>query len=691
MKSKVNKAKKLKASATMSLVITKLATSCLDKDDAAALMIYEADPLELAAEELPVKKAMELPYFDADGKPSGFKRWRYLENTLSGFEQLTDKKPMRYVQPKDTLCEIYMPPIIPGKTWREVQKDPSAAIVITEGELKAACCTKYSYPCIGLGGVYSFKSTKKRIPLLQIFYEFEWKNRRVLIAYDSDAHQNRLVVSARNELCNQLLALGAFPMVVDVTAGENGLKRGLDDVCLQEGPEEMQLMLDDAVEFSTSAALHELNAEVAYVRDPGIVVAIESGLKMRAGDFTGHAYANRLYAVITYDKDGNTKMTMKKAANAWLEWPRRYELSKMVYSPGEDKITAASELNTWPGWGCQPQRGDIAPWRELLDYLFGKGTPERNWFERWCALPLQRPGSKMYTAAVVWGVKTGTGKSLLGVTLGRIYGKNYALIGDTELQDQRNEWAQNKQFVLGDDVTGHEQRKYADKLKAMITQETMRIDPKYIPSFSVRDCINYLFTSNHPDAFFLEDDDRRSWVHEVTASPMPRQFYKDYLEWLKKDGARHLFYHLLHLNLDGMDAEDRAPDTASRRSMIDDGLSDIGRWVRRLRDDPDLMLRVGDVPLKCDLWTAADLMKMYDPEGKGRATAGGIGREMKRAGMRQVYGGMPVRTVAGQIRLFALRNADEWEKAKMPAIVAHYETTRGLSKHVRTEAKRKKF
>lgn len=660
---------------TRALMLEKLETACLDADDAKLLRIKPADPQELAALEFPVKQAMELPYFDAAGGLTGFKRWRYLEDTRSPLMQKTDKKPMRYIQAGGTVSEVYLPPIV---DWAAIQKDPAVQIAITEGELKAACATKHAMPCIGLGGVYSFKSTKKKLPLLPIFYDFVWKDRYVMMAYDSDAHSNPMVVKARSELCQELLALGALPYIVNITAADDNSKRGLDDLVYQEGAAELVALISEAEAFAPSAALHQLNTELVYVKDPGMVVVLESGLKMRASDFVNHAYSNRHYWEELLTPQGEPKMVKKKAANGWLEWAFRLELERIVYAPGGPKITDAAEYNIWAGWGCEPKKGDIKPWRDLLDHLFEDCKEEREWFERWCALPLQQPGAKMYSAAVLWGVNTGTGKSLVGYTLGRIYGKNFTEIGDKELQDDRNEWSIGKQFVMGDDVTGQDQRKYADKLKKMITQQKMRIDQKYVPSYEVIDVINYLFTSNHPDAFFLEDDDRRNFVHEVSSAAKPREWYQAYMAWLKAGGASALFHHLLNLDLKGMTAEDRAPNTNARQAMISDGLSDIGRWARRLRDDPDHVLRLGNVILKGDLWSSQELLKLYDPEGKHRVTIGGLGKELKRAGFRQAYKGMPVLTSNGQQRLFIVRSKEKWPDAQVKAVREHYDATRAV-------------
>ena len=58
---------------------------------------------------------------------------------------------------------------------------------------------------------------------------------------------------------------------------------------------------------------------------------------------------------------------------------------------------------------------------------------------------------------------------------------------------------------MGDDVTGSDKRADADFLKKLITQKELRVNVKYLPAYTVKDCINYFFTANHPDSFFLED------------------------------------------------------------------------------------------------------------------------------------------------------------------------------------------
>jgi hypothetical protein len=282
----------------------------------------------------------------------------------------------------------------------------------------------------------------------------------------------------------------------------------------------------------------------------------------------------------------------------------------------------------------------------------------------------------MFSSVVIHGIKHGTGKSLIGYTLGRIYGKNFTEIRQTDLHAGFNEWAENKQFVLGDDVTGSDRRADADILKKMITQRELRINLKYVPSYVVPDCINYLWTSNQPDAFFLEDDDRRFFIHEVIVGPLSEEFYVDYDIWLDTGGSAAVFYYLKNLDLGDFNPAAPALRTAAKDRMTADTRSDLGDWVRRLISDPDAVLRIGDVPMKGDLFTNRQLLAIYDPGQRTRTTANGLGRELRRAGVLQVLDGRPIKTEDGQDRFYILRNREKWAKATYEQVKTYLDELR---------------
>ena len=616
--------------------------------------------------------ALKIPYTDLRGRTTNFYRIRYLGD-LNGFDALR-KRPPRYVQPPDTTSEVYVPRF-PDVDWVALAADASKAVFITEGELKAACATKLGYPTLGLGGVWSFRSAKRSLALLPMLKnEIAWKTRPVYIVFDSDFATKPDVMRALLALARELAHLGAQPYVVTLPEIADEGKTGLDDFLVARGADAFDELVRDARPLASAAELWALNTEVLYVRDPGIVVVLADGRKLSPRAFKEHAYANRHYVETTVNAKGEEKITRKPLAPAWLEWPSRAECARMTYAPGEPRLVN-NAYNHWPGWGVPgPKRGDVSLWHRLLDYMFA-GEPEaRVWFERWAALPFQKPGTKLYTAVVVWGTGQGTGKSLIGYTLGRIYGRNYSEITDQDLASSFNEWAEAKQFVMGDDVTGSEYKKaLADRLKSMITREWLRVNAKHLPTYVIPDCVNYYFTSQHPDAFILDDFDRRYFVHEAPQTPLDRPFYDKYDAWYRsEEGASALLDYFMRLPLGGFNPREKAFETRAKVAMTLDAKSDVGAFIAELREAPDNVLRLGDQALRADLYTSGQLLSLYDATGSKRVTANGITRELKRAGFRLYDGGRVVRTVRGTHRLFVVRNQAKWFAAKPHDVAEHW-------------------
>jgi hypothetical protein len=262
---------------------------------------------------------------------------------------------------------------------------------------------------------------------------------------------------------------------------------------------------------------------------------------------------------------------------------------------------------------------------------------------------------------LIHGLAQGTGKTLIGYTLGRIHGKNFTEIDQGSLHGDFNEWAEGKTLVLGDEITGSDRRADADVLKRLITQQRVRVNKKFVPTYEVPDCCNFLFTSNHPDAFFLEDDDRRHFIHEVTAGPLPDVFYAEYGIWLDSGGSSYLFDWLLSRDISEFNPAARAPRTQARDRMTLDTKSDLGAWIEHLKRDPDDLLMLGEQRLPGDLFTSRQLHALYDPTGRTQVSINGIGRELRRAGFSQVAGGRPVEGHDGRReRYYAIRNADRW-------------------------------
>lgn len=561
---------------------------------------------------------------------------------------------------------MYLPPLL-EKSWKEIAKDVTVSLVLTEGELKAACACKLNMPCIGLGGVYNWRSARKGQELLPVLEQFRWLDRKVVICFDSDIATNAQVRVAASRLATVLAQRGAVTGWATLPAAPDGTKQGLDDLVFRSGVEALQTALSKAEVVGPGAPFHEMNTQVAIIRATGEVVELSSGNVYSAAAFSDVIYRSSTYADTTIEKE-HAKVARKFTAKDWLAWPFRTEVSCLEYDPSTTaQITEAGAYNTWAvqGWACQPSKtGSLQPWTHLFEHVFNGLTPkDQQWALRWLACPLQFPGTKLATAMLVWGRQTGTGKTLIGETFASIYGRNYGTVNNLQLADKFNEWAADKQFIVGDEISLGDKRGTANSLKDMITRPTVRMNLKNRRSYVVRDCANYYFTSNHEDAIFLENNDRRIFVHHADMQPLPLKEYTAYKHWLTREGgAERLFYYFLHeVDLGDFDPQGRAPVTQAKLEMTTSGRGDTEDWAVQLATDPDSLLPPDRYPQ--DLWRTTDLLATYDPEHREKTKVIGLGRALAAAGVFRVAGGSNSMVIEGmRSRLWAIRNADRYRR-----------------------------
>lgn len=651
----------------------KLNSSGLNSTQGTALGMYEVVSAAQLDKSFEAKPALVIPYFGPDRKPLSphpkwpvFYRVRYLgESKVKGFEDVTGGKPKRYAQPPESGTCAYFPTTT---DWPAIIKDPEYEIIITEGELKAACASVEGFPTIGLGGVWNFRSSKEGVWFLPELEAVKWAKRTVYICFDNDYLSKPGVCQAINGLVEELQERGAFIRVISLPASEE--KVGLDDYLVAKGADALRERLAEAEPLGLTQALWRINEEVVYVEDPGMIVVNETLQKIDTGKFKNESqWATASTTETRVSTQGTLIREKVPAAPVWIRWPHRRSASRMTYAPGEERFTAKRELNLWPGWGVEPKKGDVTPWLKLTKFLFADAEPGiLEYFYDWCAYPIQHPGTKMFVAVVIHSTAQGTGKTMLGYTLRGIYGENFNEIGDDDLEETY--WAENKQFILGDEITGKDNRQHMNMLKRLITKDSIDINIKFIPQYTLPNCMNFLFTSQHGDSFFLEDKDRRFMVIEVQGDPLPQAFYDEYDRWYKPEKGGQGCAHLMQWFLDrkispGFNPSAPAPRTMAKERMIVATKGDAASWVHELKTYPDQVLCLGQMTFTRDLFSSAELLKIYEGvHSNTKLTAVGLGRQLSGAGLVQVNDGAPIMNPnTGKMeRLFAVRNLEFWRK-----------------------------
>lgn len=187
---------------------------------------------------------------------------------------------------------------------------------------------------------------------------------------------------------------------------------------------------------------------------------------------------------------------------------------------------------------------------------------------------------------------------------------------------------------------------------------------KFQPQYQLRCCLNLYFTSNHDDALYADDDDRRLFVWKVP-NRLDRGLAAEVSRWLSEGGKAALLHHFMNLDLSGFDPYARAMRTEAKNELIDQNLSDLDRFARDLVDR--LRSRGQTEPGPGDLFRLPDLVDEFDQGHRKKAADRGMLSSLKKAllpfGLKPVQLNQVRLTDGDWVRAWALANQNHWSQA----------------------------
>jgi hypothetical protein len=324
-----------------------------------------------------------------------------------------------------------------------------------------------------------------------------------------------------------------------------------------------------------------------------------------------------------------------------MKWPGRATVRGLTYEPGAGAIVSG-HLNTWKGLAIEAEQGDVEPFTMLVDFLFSNGTnaEAKAWFWKWLAFPIQHPGAKLPNCPLFHG-EQGTGKTMVGLVMKNLYGDNGVVIEDKDLTGDFNEWAQYKQFCLGDEISA-KSLKDADRMKALISRLSVRINDKFVQAFQIRDCINYILTSNKANSIHMDRGDRRYMVCHVPGAPMSKAKYATINDWMWEDpitkqkpnrkSLSALLYHLLYeIELSDFNPDAPPPVTSAKEDAIAASQDDASDWANRLKSpDPEDAVIGSYASMKLATPRMLEAL-FYKTRPDGQKVALGTARDLRRA------------------------------------------------------------
>ena len=344
----------------------------------------------------------------------------------------------------------------------------------------------------------------------------------------------------------------------------------------------------------------------------------------------------------------------------WLKDPNRRQHDRLVIRPAEGLITTDNCLNEWKGYAITAAGGNVKPFFRLLLRLL-PNRAARRYALQWLAHLLQHPDVKMHVSLAFWSHEQGVGKNLLFECMSAIIGAAHStVIGQAELGSGFNGWANRKVLVIGDEVSKSDRRQDTDKLKGLVTGTTVYINEKYQPAREVQNFLNFIFLSNHHDAIFLEDTDRRYFVWEIMAGRLADADAKAFVAWRDNRGLAALLHFLMQHDLSGFNPKAPAPMTDAKRQMVQDNRSDLENWIAELMGS-NISQVIGR-----ELATANELARRYANETRHKEPSAKtiVGACKKHGAYARTN---QVRLANGKkVRVLALVRPDHWKLQPEP-------------------------
>jgi hypothetical protein len=245
----------------------------------------------------------------------------------------------------------------------------------------------------------------------------------------------------------------------------------------------------------------------------------------------------------------------------WLSQSHRRQYDGVVYAPTADDCT---RLNLWTGFSVMPQAGDCSLFKShLKDNICAGSAEHAAYLWAWMARSVQQPGSAGEVAIVQRG-KEGTGKGVFAREFGRLFGSHFRhVVHAGHLVGHFNAHLQHCSLLYADEAFFAGDRGHESTLKALITEETLLIEPKGLDPFPVRNCLHVIMSSNSDWVVPAGADARRYFVLDVSDAQMQNAEYFDaVVKQMGAGGREALLHELLREDLSGFNVR-AVPQTAA--------------------------------------------------------------------------------------------------------------------------------
>jgi hypothetical protein len=319
-------------------------------------------------------------------------------------------------------------------------------------------------------------------------------------------------------------------------------------------------------------------------------------------------------------------------ARLWFNHPMRRMYDKIVFQPG--KQVPSGTYNMWTGFNVIPQVGSCELILfHILNVIADGDEIVNKWVLSWLAQCIQYPYDKQGTAIVLQG-EQGTGKSILGDYMSRIFGKHYLSVAQPKhIQGAFNAHLQYCVLLCAEEAFWGGDKKVAGIFKDLITSKTMPIEKKGIDVTNGDNHIHAIITTNNDWAVPADFGERRfSVVHVSNAVKGNTEYFNALAAEMDGDGPASFLGYLLKYDFSKVDLRKPLKTKALAEQILLGANDKLGQFVFKCLYEGKIYPDNPTWPQRIPTEHFAELYQKWskDHSMKGNSLATYFGRGIKR-------------------------------------------------------------
>ena len=258
--------------------------------------------------------------------------------------------------------------------------------------------------------------------------------------------------------------------------------------------------------------------------------------------------------------DENGRIKKLGLGTYWVKHPKRRQHNRVIFDPEADP-NDPSIFNLWRGFAVEPNDAGLCTryLEHVTDNICSGDTDHAQYLLDLMAWRVQNPGKRPEVGTVLRSIEEGTGKGVAIRNFGELLGPHFLQVSHADhLVGNFNSHLQQCCVMYPDEAFFAGDRRHEGRLKALITEPTIQIEPKGVNSYTVINRLMIFMSSNNEWVVPAGPSARRYFVLDVSEKKKQNTEYFAAIEKEMQAGGRSALLHYLLYERDISDFDIRA-------------------------------------------------------------------------------------------------------------------------------------